>query len=49
VVLVVESELTRAQVVDYAIDRLNSSGANILGTILNKRQFNIPKWLYRFL
>ncbi len=49
VVLVVESELTRAQVLDYAIDRLNSSGANILGTILNKRQFHIPKWLYRFL
>ncbi len=49
VVLVVESELTRFQVVDFAIDRLNSSGANILGTILNKREFHIPKWLYRFI
>jgi len=49
VVLVVESEMTRAQVVDFAIERLKSSGAEILGTILNKRQFHIPKWLYRFL
>jgi Mrp family chromosome partitioning ATPase len=49
VIVVVESELTRAQVLDFALERLKSSGANILGTILNKRQFHIPRWLYRFL
>jgi len=49
VVLVVESERTRSEVVDHALDRLKSAGAEILGIILNKREFHIPKRVYRFL
>ncbi|MGB6063892.1 MAG: CpsD/CapB family tyrosine-protein kinase [Desulfomonilaceae bacterium] len=49
VILVVESERTRSEVVDYAIDKLKSAGADILGIILNKREFHIPKKVYRFL
>ncbi len=49
VVLVVESERTRSEVVDYALDKLKSAGADILGIILNKREFHIPKKIYRFL
>jgi capsular exopolysaccharide synthesis family protein len=49
VVLVVESEQTRSEVVDHALDKLKSAGAEILGTILNKREFHIPKGIYRFL
>ena len=47
--LVVESERTRSEVVDHALDRLKSAGADILGIILNKREFHIPKGVYRFL
>jgi Mrp family chromosome partitioning ATPase len=49
VVLVVESERTRSEVVDHALDRLKSAGAEMLGIILNKREFHIPKGIYRFL
>ncbi len=49
VVLVVESERARSEVVDHALDKLKSAGAEILGTILNKREFHIPKGIYRFL
>jgi capsular exopolysaccharide synthesis family protein len=49
VVLVVESERTRSEVVDHALDKLKSGGAEILGIILNKREFHIPKGVYRFL
>jgi len=49
VVFVIESNLTRSQVVQNAIERLKSGGGEILGLILNKREFHIPKWIYRFL
>ncbi|MFH0958659.1 MAG: CpsD/CapB family tyrosine-protein kinase [Pseudomonadota bacterium] len=49
VVIVVEANSTRAEVLDFAIKRLKSVDAPIIGMILNKRVFYIPKWLYRFL
>lgn len=49
VIIVVESNATRSEVLDDAVDRLKSGGAPILGVILNKREFHIPKWLYRLL
>lgn len=49
VVFVVESNATRAEVVDRALEKLKSSGNDILGIVLNKRVFNIPQFLYRFL
>jgi Mrp family chromosome partitioning ATPase len=49
VVFIIESNRTRAQVVDHALDKLGGAGARILGTILNKREFHIPGFIYRFL
>lgn len=49
VALVVEANQTRAEVVDNACKRLKLGKANIFGTILNKRQFHIPGWIYRYL
>ncbi|MCX5861998.1 MAG: CpsD/CapB family tyrosine-protein kinase [Deltaproteobacteria bacterium] len=49
VIFIVEAEVTRSQVVDFAMSRLKSAEATILGFVLNKREFHIPKWLYRFL
>jgi polysaccharide biosynthesis transport protein len=49
VVFVIESNRTRAEVVNHALDKLKSSGANILGMILNKRVFHIPQFLYRLI
>ena len=48
VVLVVESNLTRAQMVDHAIEKLKAAGAKLSGIVLNKREFHIPKWIHRF-
>ncbi len=49
VVFVIESNRTRAEVVDHAIESLRSRGAKILGIVLNKRVFYIPNYIYRFL
>jgi Mrp family chromosome partitioning ATPase len=49
VVLVVEARVTRSEVVNRSIDKLKTSGRDISGIILTKRQFSIPKLLYRFL
>jgi capsular exopolysaccharide synthesis family protein len=46
VVLVVESERTRREVALQYKDRLEKSGARILGVVLNKRRFHIPGWVY---
>ena len=47
VVLVVESERTRREVALQFKDRLEKSGAHILGVVLNKRKYHVPKWIYR--
>ncbi|MBI5252006.1 MAG: CpsD/CapB family tyrosine-protein kinase [Desulfomonile tiedjei] len=49
VVVIVQSNLTRSEVVRHTLDKLQSGQANIVGTILNKRELHIPRWLYRFL
>lgn len=49
VVFIVEAEVTRSQVVSFAMDKLKAAEATILGFVLNKRQYHIPRWLYRFL
>lgn len=46
VVLVVQSERTRREVVLQYKERLQKSGAHILGVVLNKRRFHIPQWVY---
>jgi Mrp family chromosome partitioning ATPase len=49
VVMVVEAEHLRWEVVHRAKERLVKSQANILGVVLNKRRFHIPAWLYQTL
>ena len=46
VLLVVESERTKWQVVKTAADKITSSDGQLLGTILNRREFYIPQFFY---
>lgn len=46
IVLVVECERTRWEVVQDAKERLLKAGGDILGVVLNKRQYYIPKAFY---
>ncbi|KWT82983.1 CpsD/CapB family tyrosine-protein kinase [Candidatus Magnetominusculus xianensis] len=46
VIMVVECEKTKWQVVDLAKSKLEAAGAKIIGAVLNKRKFYIPRWLY---
>ncbi|MFH1481093.1 MAG: polysaccharide biosynthesis tyrosine autokinase [Pseudomonadota bacterium] len=47
VVLVVQAEKTRWEVVQESKARLEKSGGRILGVVLNKRRFQIPGWVYK--
>lgn len=49
VVLVVEAEKTRWQVARSVRDRILMQGGKILGVILNKRRYHIPKKIYELL
>jgi Mrp family chromosome partitioning ATPase len=49
VVIVIDSERTRWPVVENTKKAYESTGAKVLGTILNKRAFYIPQWLYKWL
>ena len=49
VVLVVEAEKTRWQVAEQAKRSLEESGARLLGAVLSRRRFHIPKSLYGLL
>ena len=49
VILVVEAEKTRWQVVEAVRDKIIKSGGNILGVVLNKRRFYIPDSVYKWL
>jgi Mrp family chromosome partitioning ATPase len=49
VVLVVEAERIRREVILRSINTLEDLGANILGVVLNKRQYPIPDLVYRML
>ena len=47
VVLVVRSGKTKRPVVVRAVDLLRKSGARVLGSVLNRRRFEIPDFIYR--
>ena len=49
VVWVVAAESTRKPVALYTQNLLNRTKATLLGVVFNKRQFHIPRWLYRFI
>ncbi|WP_027183989.1 hypothetical protein [Desulfovibrio inopinatus] len=46
IVLVAACEKTKWEVLKLATDKLTSSGGNVLGVILNRRKFYIPRFLY---
>lgn len=46
-VLVVQAQRLKYEVVRHGLERLRSQGGDILGTILNRRSFQIPGFLYR--
>jgi len=46
VVMVIEAERVRRHVLQRTILTLEDSGASILGTVLNKRKYPIPKVIY---
>jgi len=46
ILLVAECERTKWQVLEKAEEKLTGSGGNVLGVILNKRRYYIPKFLY---
>lgn len=46
IVMVVECEKTKWEVVQQAKEKLNNVGGNILGIVLNKRSYHIPEIFY---
>ena len=49
VVIVLRANHTRAQVAVELRKQLEEDGANVVGAMLNRRQFVIPQMFYRFL
>jgi protein-tyrosine kinase len=49
VIMVIEAEKTRWEVVNSARQRMENSSGKILGAVLNKRQMHIPDWAYNIL
>lgn len=47
VILVLEAEKTRWPVVESVKERILKDGGNLLGIVLNKRHYHIPKAIYR--
>ena len=47
VILVLESGKTRRQVVHKAKTEIEASSGNLLGVVINKRKYYIPKWIYK--
>ena len=45
--LVVEAERVRWEVLQYAGDKLRQAGGKVVGSVLNKRRYYIPRWLYQ--
>ncbi len=48
-ILVIRSGKTRKQIAYRAIHELETAGGNVLGTVLNRRKYYIPAWLYKWL
>ena len=46
VVVVVEAERTRAPVLNRLLDLLRRAEAPVIGTVLNKRRYHIPRFIY---
>jgi len=46
VILVVCAEETRWEVAQAAAQRLSQAGAQLIGSVFNRRKYYMPKWLY---
>lgn len=46
VILVIECEKTKWEIVQMAVDKIHKIGGTVLGVILNKRKYYIPRFLY---
>jgi len=46
ILLVVEAERLRRQVIMRAKQQLEDNDANVLGVVFNKRQYHVPNWIY---
>lgn len=49
VVLVLEAEKSRRRLAKNVIKRITASGGRVLGVVLNKRKYRVPKFLYKYL
>ena len=49
VVLVIEAERTRTPIAAATLQSLAVNNAKVLGAVLNKRRFHIPRFVYRWL
>jgi protein-tyrosine kinase len=47
VVLVIEAERTRRQVIESVKSRIERNGGNVLGIVFNKRRYYIPEFIYK--
>jgi Mrp family chromosome partitioning ATPase len=47
ILVVIEAERVRWQVVERGIGLLEQAGSTVLGTVINKRRDYIPNWLYK--
>ena len=48
-ILVIEAGRVRWEVIQSAREQLASSRIEVLGAVLNKRRFPVPKWIYRMI
>lgn len=46
IILTIAAEQVRWEVAQSVKEKLEKSGADILGAVLNKRKYHIPEWLY---
>jgi Mrp family chromosome partitioning ATPase len=47
VVLVVEADRTKRDQIQRAQQTIEMANGNLLGLVLNKRRYVVPRWLYR--
>lgn len=48
-IFVIEAEKTRHPVIEEVLKRTARNDINLIGFVLNKKQFYIPKWMYTFI
>jgi Mrp family chromosome partitioning ATPase len=49
VVVVIEAEKTRGPALAAMLKNIDINGGNLIGTVMNKRRFHIPRSIYRWL